>query len=147
MYVVLCEIAMSARDKYHDWVKETLINAGWRISHDPLSISIGKISIQIDLGLESLIGAEKGTEKIAVEIKSFGKVSQITDFYAALGQYLCYKVALADKHPERTLYLAVPAPVYELLFTEILIQKVLQAYPVKLLVYNLANKEIQSWID
>jgi hypothetical protein len=138
---------MAARDRYHDWVKETLINTGWVISHDPLSISIGKISVQIDLGLESLIGAEKGTSKIAVEIKTFGKISQITDFYSALGQYLCYKVALADKHPDRTLYLAVPAPVYDLFFSEDLIQKVLQAYPVKLLVYNLKSKEIQLWID
>lgn len=88
---------MSARDKYHDWVKETLIQAGWTISHDPLSLSIGKISIQIDLGLENLIGAEKGTQKIAVEIKTFGNISKITDFYAALGQYLCYKVALAER--------------------------------------------------
>jgi XisH protein len=138
---------MSARDRYHDWVKETLVQAGWTISHDPLSISIGKISVQIDLGLESLIGAEKETKKIAVEIKSFGNVSQITDFYAALGQYLCYKVALAEKQPDRILYLAVPDPVYDLFFAEDLIQKILQAYPVKLLVYNLSNKEIQSWID
>jgi hypothetical protein len=138
---------MSARDRYHNWVKETLIQAGWVISHDPLSISIGKISVQIDLGLENLIGAEKGATKIAVEIKSFINVSQITDFYAALGQYLCYKVALAEKHPDRILYLAVPDPVYNLFFTEDLIQKVLQAYSVKLLVYNLSNQEIQSWID
>ncbi len=138
---------MPARDRYHDWVKETLVNAGWTISHDPLSISIGKLSVQIDLGLESLIGAEQGTIKIAVEIKSFGNVSQITDFYAALGQYLCYRVALAEKHPDRTLYLAVPDPVYDLFFMEELIQKVLQTYPVKLLVYNLLNKEIKSWID
>ena len=138
---------MAARDRYHDWVKETLIQEGWIISHDPLSISIGKINVQIDLGLESLIGAEKGTEKIAVEIKSFGNVSKITDFYAAFGQYLCYKVALAKKQPDRVLYLAVPAPVYNLFFTEILIQEVLQAYPVKLLVYNVSTKEIQSWID
>lgn len=138
---------MSARDRYHNWVKETLIQAGWVISHDPLSISIGKISVQIDLGLENLIGAEKGATKIAVEIKSFINVSQITDFYAALGQYLCYKVALAEKHPDRILYLAVPDPVYNLFFTEDLIQKALQADPVKLLVYNLSNQEIQSWID
>jgi len=138
---------MPARDRYHDWVKETLVNAGWTISHDPLSISIGKLSVQIDLGLESLIGADQGTIKIAVEIKSFGNVSQITDFYAALGQYLCYRVALAEKHPDRTLYLAVPDPVYDLFFMEELIQKVLQTYPVKLLVYNLLNKEIKSWID
>jgi hypothetical protein len=138
---------MSARDRYHNWVKETLIQAGWVISHDPLSISVGKINVQIDLGLESLIGAEKGTEKIAVEIKSFINVSKITDFYAAFGQYLCYKVALAKKQPDRTLYLAVPTPVYDVLFAEILIQEVLQIYPVKLLVYNLSTKEIRSWID
>jgi hypothetical protein len=138
---------MAARDRYHDWVKETLIQAGWQISHDPLSISIGKINVQIDLGLENLIGAEKGTQKIAVEIKSFINVSKITDFYAAFGQYLCYKVALVKKHPGRTLYLAVPAPVYNTFFTEVLIQDVLQEYPVKLLVYDLKIKEIQSWID
>lgn len=138
---------MSARDRYHDWVKETLISDGWVISHDPLLIAIGKISVQIDLGLESLIGAEKGERKIAVEIKSFSNVSQITDFYAALGQYLCYKVALAERQPDRILYLAVPRLVYDLFFAEELIQKILQAYPVKLLVYNLSHQEIQSWID
>jgi uncharacterized protein YbdZ (MbtH family) len=26
---------MSARDRYHDWVKEILIQAGWVISHHP----------------------------------------------------------------------------------------------------------------
>jgi XisH protein len=138
---------MSARDRYHNWVKETLILDGWVISHDPLSIAIGKISIQIDLGLENLIAAEKEARKIAVEIKSFSNVSLITDFYAALGQYLCYKVALAERQPDRVLYLAVPNLVYDLFFAEELIQKVLQAYPVKLLVYDLSSKEIQSWID
>jgi XisH protein len=134
---------MSARDRYHDWVKETLINEGWVISHDPLSIRIGKI----DLGLENLIGAEKNTHKIAVEVKGFTNVSKITEFYTAFGQYLCYKVALGKKEPDRTLYLAVPALVYSTLFQEILIQEVLQQYPAKLLVYNLSTQEIQSWID
>jgi XisH protein len=138
---------VAARDRYHNLVKESLVNAGWTVSHDPLSISIGKISIQIDLGLEGLIGAEKGTEKIAVEIKSFGKVSQITDFYAALGQYLCYEVALAEKHPDRILYLAVPEPVYDVFFAEEFIQKVFLAHPIKLLVYSLLNKEVRLWID
>ena len=138
---------MSARDRYHDWVKTTLIQAGWTISHDPLSLRIGKIGIQIDLGLEHLIAAEKDTRKIAVEIKGFMNVSKITDFYAAFGQYLCYKVALARKEPDRTLYLAVPTPIYNTLFREVLIQDVLQHYPTKLLVYNLSTQEIQAWID
>ena len=138
---------MSARDRYHDWVKNALVHSGWSISHDPLSVRIGKIGIQIDLGLEHLIGAEKDTRKIAVEIKGFTNASKITDFYAAFGQYLCYKTALVKKEPDRTLYLAVPAPTYNTLFKEILIQEVLQTYPVKVLVYNLSMQEIQSWID
>jgi XisH protein len=60
---------MAARDRYHDWVKDTLVNAGWVISHDPLSIRIGKIGIQIDLGLENLIGAEKDTQKSLLKSK------------------------------------------------------------------------------
>jgi XisH protein len=138
---------MSAKDRYHDWVKQTLIQSGWSISHDPLSIRVGRINVQIDLGLESLIGAEKDHRKIAVEVKSFINASKITDFYAAFGQYLCYKVALARREPDRTLYLAIPSPAYTALFREILIQEVLQQYPAKLLVYNLSTQEIQSWID
>jgi hypothetical protein len=137
---------MPARDRYHDWVKETLIQAGWVVSHDPLSMRIGKIGLHVDLGLENLIGAEKEQQKIAVEIKGFINFSKITDFYAAFGQYLCYKVALAREDPDRVLYLAVPAPVYQTLFKEILIQDVLNEYPAKLLVYNLSTQEIQSWI-
>lgn len=137
---------MPAKDIYHDWVKEALTQAGWIVSHDPLSLRIGKIGLHIDLGLESLIGAEKEQQKIAVEIKGFINVSKITDFYAAFGQYLCYKVALARADPDRTLYLAVPAPIYNTFFREILIQDVLNQYPAKLLIYNLSNQEIQSWI-
>jgi hypothetical protein len=137
---------MPAKDIYHDWVKESLIQAGWVISHDPLSFRVGKIGIHVDLGLENLIGAEKGQQKIAVEIKGFINASKITDFYAAFGQYICYKVALAREDPDRTLYLAIPAPIYNTFFKEVLIQDVLQEYPAKLLVYNLSNQEIQSWI-
>lgn len=137
---------MPAKDMYHDWVKESLIQAGWVVSHDPLSFRIGKIGIHVDLGLENLIGAEKEQQKIAVEIKGFLNVSKITDFYAAFGQYLCYKVALAREDPDRTLYLAIPTPIYNTFFREVLIQDVLKEYPAKLLVYNLSNQEIQPWI-
>lgn len=143
---------MPAKDIYHDLVKEALTQAGWVVSHDPLSFRIGKIGIHVDLGLENLIGAEKEQQKIAVEIKGFINASRfinaskITDFYAAFGQYLCYKIALAREDPDRTLYLAVPTPIYNTFFREVLIQDVLNEYPAKLLIYNLSNQEIQSWI-
>jgi hypothetical protein len=59
-----------AKDKYHNHVRIALENDGWTITHDPYKIMIGRRRGYIDLGAE-LIGAERETEKIAVEIKSF----------------------------------------------------------------------------
>ncbi len=138
---------MSRKDRFHHAVRRALEKDGWIITHDPLYLSVGNVNMQIDLGAEKLIAAEKDNQKIAVEIKSFLRTSKITDFYNVLGQFLPYKVALAEEEPDRTLYLAVPNLVYKLLFGEILIQKVLQQYQVKLIVYNSDLEEIQSWIN
>jgi hypothetical protein len=138
---------MSRRDKFHQLVKQALIQTGWVITDDPLYLNIGNVNIQIDLAAVPLIAATKADQKIAVEVKSFINASQITDFYGALGQYLTYRVALELQEPDRVLYLAVPKLTYETLFQEILIQKVFETYPVKILVYNKITQEIQSWIE
>ncbi len=46
--------------------------------------------MQIDLGAERLIAAQKQDERIAVEIKSFIAPSAIYEFHTALGQSLNY---------------------------------------------------------
>ena len=46
------------------------------------------IKLQIDLAAENAIAAERGSEKIAVEIKSFIADSDISSFHTAFGQYL-----------------------------------------------------------
>jgi hypothetical protein len=74
-------------------------------------------------------------------------LKSITDFYSALGQYLTYEVALKLQEPDRELYLAVPKAAYDTLFQEVLIQKVLEFHPIKILVYSKTTQEIQSWID
>ena len=61
---------MPARDTYHDAVKNALIKDGWTITHDPLVVELGGDRLFIDLGAERVIGAEKGTRKIAVEVKT-----------------------------------------------------------------------------
>jgi XisH protein len=104
---------MSRKDRFHELVKQALIQTGWTITDDPLYLSIGNINVQIDLAAEPLIAATKDDQKIAVEVKSFINTSQITDFYGSLGQYLTYRVALKLKEPDRELYLAVPKPAYE----------------------------------
>lgn len=64
------------------------------ITNDPLKIEIGGAKLEIDLGAEQILVAERANEKIAVEIKSFLGDSPITDYHAALGQFLNYRLAL-----------------------------------------------------
>ncbi|WP_363267293.1 element excision factor XisH family protein [Okeania sp. SIO2B3] len=61
-----------AKDIFHQQVKNALIKDGWNITHDPLTIQISEaIKLQIDLAAENAIAVERGSEKIAVEIKSW----------------------------------------------------------------------------
>lgn len=60
-----------ARDKYHKLVKLALIEEGWTITHDPYIVKRDPRDLEVDPGAERIIAAEKGAERIAVEIKSF----------------------------------------------------------------------------
>ncbi|MCB0519910.1 MAG: fatty-acid oxidation protein subunit alpha [Lewinellaceae bacterium] len=134
-----------AKDKYHELVKQALIGDGWTITHDPLRLSGLARPIEIGLGAEKLIGAQKGKDVIAVEIKSFLGLSELYEFYGAVGQFSFYKEALEEVEPIRVLFLAVPLPVYEGLFQEPISQKVLSAHEVKIVVYDIKRKSIVKW--
>nr|WP_313887505.1 XisH family protein [Nodosilinea sp. LEGE 07088] len=99
---------MAAKDLFHDAVKRALEKDGWTITHDPLFISFGGVEMYVDLGAERILAAQRGNEKIAVEIKSFVGASATTEFSMALGQFLKYQLALEEEQPDRTLYLAIP---------------------------------------
>jgi hypothetical protein len=60
-----------AKDLFHDIVKLALIAEGWEITHDPFPVDYGDVQMQIDLGAERLLAAQRDSEKIAVEVKSF----------------------------------------------------------------------------
>ncbi|NJL80171.1 MAG: fatty-acid oxidation protein subunit alpha [Richelia sp. RM2_1_2] len=135
-----------ARDKYHQIVKAALVKEGWLITDDPLFVEAGKRKIQVDLGAERLIAAEKAGEKIAVEIKSFIGVSTLQDFYLALGQFNFYQYALEKKMPERILFLAIPDDIYEDFFQDNFIQDLLRRYQVKMLIYHIEKEIIERWI-
>jgi len=62
---------MPAKDLYHDTVKTALLKDGWTITDDPLSLEIGGRDLFVDLGAEKLLIADRGSQKIAVEVKSF----------------------------------------------------------------------------
>ncbi|MBD2447703.1 XisH family protein [Nostoc sp. FACHB-152] len=136
-----------ARDVFHQQVKAALIKDGWFITHDPFTIRISEaIKLQIDLAAENAIAAQRNTEKIAVEIKSFIADSDISEFHTALGQYLNYCQALELQEPERIVYLAVPIDTYQDFFQLPFVQSVLQRYQVKLIIYEPKQEEIRQWI-
>jgi hypothetical protein len=136
-----------AKDVFHQQVKNALIKEGWNITHDPLTIRISEaVKLQIDLAAETTIAAERDSEKIAVEIKSFIGDSNISSFHTALGQYLNYSQALEEQEPNRIVYLAIPFETYYDFFQLPFIQRMLQRYQVKLMIYDPKQEEVRQWI-
>ncbi len=136
-----------ARDLFHGIVRSALEKDGWTITDDPLSIRCGGVDIQIDLGVQKLIAAEKGTEKIAVEIKNFVSASKISEFHMALGQFINYRTALRSEDPKRILYLAVPLAVYNDFFNLPFTQIVVSENKLKIITYNVDTEEIVKWLN
>lgn len=136
-----------ARDLFPYIVRSALEKDGWNITDDPLNISSGGVNLEIDLGAERLIAAEKSGEKIAVEIKSFASASKISEFHTAVGQFINYRIALRDKEPSRALFLAVPLSTYINFFTLPFTQTVVSENQLKLVVYNVETEEMTQWIS
>ena len=138
---------MTARDIFHQSVKQGLTKLGWIITADPLVIQFGGVSLYIDLGAEQLLAAEKDGQRIAVEVKSFLGPSILSDFHTALGQFLNYRLALSANDPQRVLYLAVPVDTYESFFTLPFTQASVLQHKIPLLVYHPETEEITQWIS
>ena len=138
---------MAARDRFHEAVKLALQKENWVITDDPLRLEAGGAKFEIDLGAERLLAAERGGEKIAVEIKTFLGDSPITDYHAALGQFLNYRLALELNEPDRRLYLAVPIIVHEAFFQREFLQISVERHQVSRIVYDPVNEVIVQWIN
>ena len=136
---------MPAKDIYHDCVKNALIKDGWRITHDPLSLKWGKKDMYVDLGAEQLLAAAKAERKIAVEIKSFTGLSEMSELEKAIGQYIIYRDVLGEVEPDRELYLAVSQEIASGLFDEPIGELVLNNNRVRLLVFESEEEAIVKW--
>jgi hypothetical protein len=134
-----------ARDVFHSAVRKGLEKESWEITDDPLKIKVGGVDMQIDLGAEKVIAAEKGDEKIAVEIKSFTGTSNISEFHTAVGQFINYRVGLEEQLPERILYLAVPIGVYRRFFIIPFVQTIIERFQIKLIIYDPIDEVILEW--
>ena len=137
---------MAAKDRFHAVVRIALEKEQWTVTDDPLRLEVGGTKFEIDLGAEQLLAAERGTEKIAVEIKTFLSDSPLTDYHAALGQFLNYRLALEISDPTRVLYLALPVVVYEAFFKREFAQLSLERYQIKQIIYDPMQEVIVQWI-
>ncbi|NJR48414.1 MAG: fatty-acid oxidation protein subunit alpha [Leptolyngbyaceae cyanobacterium CSU_1_3] len=137
---------MVARDRFHQVVKTALMKDGWIVTHDPLQIKVGGVDMEIDLGAERLLAAEREGKKIAVEVKSFlTSASAISEFHTALGQFINYRGALRREEPDRVLYLAVPDLTYNSFFQLDFPASMLKENEVKLIVYDIELEKIVQW--
>ena len=137
---------MPAKDFYHETVKKALIKDQWKITHDPLTLKLGKKDFYVDLGASNLLAAEKEARKIAVEIKSFTGRSDINDLEKALGQYVLYHDILSEIEPSRALFLAVPTMIAEDLFEEPVGKLLLKKRRLKLISFEPEKEVIKQWI-
>jgi XisH protein len=138
---------MPARDTYHQTVKTALVKDGWTVTHDPFRIRLAKgKNLFVDLGAERLIAAERGLERIAVEIKSFRSASDMKDLEEALGQFVLYKQLLTRYAPERILYLAVADEIRKTVFEEEAGQILLEDGIVRLVTFDPLQEAILRWI-
>lgn len=136
---------MPAKDFYHDAVRNALIKDGWTITDDPYPLKLGRKDLFVDLGAEKILAAEKGTDKIAVEIKSFVGRSVINDAENALGQYLIYRNLLMKKEADRVLFMAIDGETLIDTLTDELRELLRVDFEVKLLVFDKDREEIVEW--
>jgi hypothetical protein len=135
-----------AKDRFHNIVRKALEKEGWKITADPYEVNVDDVDFEIDLAAEQLLGAEKEGQKIAVEIKSFISPSNVSEFHTALGQFLNYRDALDKIEPERQLYLAVRAPIYESFFQRKFITSAVAKYQLRLIIYDVQEEIIRQWL-
>ncbi|HQU85290.1 MAG TPA: XisH family protein [Pyrinomonadaceae bacterium] len=138
---------MPAKDLLHNCVKNALIKDGWKITDDPFRLKYKGRKLYVDLGAERILAAEKGSDKIAVEIKSFVGASEMNDLENALGQFIFYRAILAETEPERKLFLAVPDEIFKTIFEDEFFDILTKNKLAKVFGVNEEKEEIVGWID
>jgi XisH protein len=138
---------MPAKDFYHYQVKNALIKAGWRITCETYQIKFREIKLYADLAAMAMFAAEREQQQIIVEVKSFLGASRVRDFEAALGQYILYRLYLAQIFPEAVLYMAVSDAIYQSFFTKSAIQFAVTELDIKLIVFDIDQEVIVQWIS
>ncbi|MEM6503111.1 MAG: element excision factor XisH family protein [Cyanobacteria bacterium P01_C01_bin.89] len=138
---------MPQRDSIHEAVRNALIRDGWTITADPFSMRYEELRVMADLAAEKSLLAERGTESIVVEIKTFGGRSFVRELEMALGQYFLYERILTRLQLPHKLYLATSQIAYDAFLVADGARAMLRDGMVSLIVVNLEQERVTQWID
>lgn len=92
-----------------------------------------------------MIGAEKETRRIAVEIKTFGGACPVSDLQQAVGQYSMYETILARLQPDRELYLAISRETRDSIFGEELGRLMIAEHIHRIVCIEIEKEEVLEW--
>ncbi|GCL35477.1 MULTISPECIES: XisH family protein [Sphaerospermopsis] len=136
---------MSARDTYHEAIKNALIKDGWMIIRDPYTIKYEEIQLFADLLADRTLEIERNGQQIIVEVKSFISRSPMRELETALGQYIIYRTLLKVILPEAKIYLGVSRGIYKSFFLQKAISFIIEENGLRLIVVDLNKEEIIQW--
>lgn len=149
MGVIRGEHLVPANNIHQDAVVAALTADGWTITHDPYRLNFGGVTrLYIDLGAQrGTVAAEKGEQRIAVEVQSFLGPSPLRALQEAVGQFVVYRMLLNAQDPQRVLYMAVTDDVHDGILLERLGQFIIEEVRVRVLVFDQATKKVIKWIE
>jgi hypothetical protein len=134
---------MPRPDNCHDAIVNAFKKEGWSIDTDFYIVSETR-SAYIDVQATRGVNGQRETVLLA-EIKCFAQNTN-QELYEAIGQYVVYRLILAETQNLTPLYLAVPQSAYQQTFDKIAL-RAMAINRVKMVIVDVDHEAIVQWIN